>query len=165
VLPALTHGDAWPSRALRQWGAEEQGVYRALVSGVSTRPPILQTSDPQATFAQYKSLAIQTSAAEGVAVPEGSQDRIKNLIAAEVGYRSCPGRFANVCTEPAQSGDLLLLVRFTSYEEGNSFARFMMAGLGGMKIHADVAVKDGGSGDIICKGECGKTFHWVASPE
>jgi hypothetical protein len=54
---------------------------------------------------------------------------------------------------------MLLNVTFTIYDEGNRFARFMLAGLGGMQIHANVDIKDA-SGQLFAGGEAGKTFRW-----
>jgi hypothetical protein len=36
----------------------------------------------------------------------------------------------------------------------------MLAGLGGMKIHSDVIVKNPASDDAISRAEVGKTFRW-----
>jgi hypothetical protein len=54
----------------------------------------------------------------------------------------------------------VLLINYTTYDEGNRFARFMLAGLGGIKIHSDVVVKTATSDDAISRAEVGKTFRW-----
>ena len=108
---------------------------------------------------QYKSITVQTSTAQGVVVPEPAQSRIKGLIKSEI-LECCKERFENISLGDPGGKDLLLNVKFTIYEEGNRFARFMLAGLGSMQIHADIEIKDATSGQQIYGGEAGKTFAW-----
>jgi hypothetical protein len=115
--------------------------------------------DSQVNLAQYKSLSIQTAAAEGVVITELAQTRIKDRIKAEVSS-TCPKHFEDIYTDAAHPEGLLLTLNFTKYDEGNRFARAMLAGLGAMKINADVTIKDGQSGNAICNGEAGKSFAW-----
>ena len=72
----------------------------------------------------------------------------------------CKDRFENISVGDPDPQDLVLNVKFTIYEEGNRFARFMLAGLGSMQIHADVEIKDAASAQLISGGEAGKTFAW-----
>jgi hypothetical protein len=44
--------------------------------------------------------------------------------------------------------------------EGDRFARFMLAGLGAMQIHANVEIREAASAQQISGGEAGKTFAW-----
>jgi len=110
-------------------------------------------------FSAYKSITVQTSTAQGIAVPEPAQSRIKALIKSEI-LDCCKERFDNISLGDPGAKDLLLNVKFTIYEEGNRFARFMLAGLGSMQIHAEVEIKDAASGQLIYGGEAGKTFAW-----
>ncbi len=119
----------------------------------------LKSTDYVADLTQYKSITIQTSTAHDVAVPEPALPRIKGLIKSEI-LECCKERFDNISLGDPGVKDLLLNVKFTIYEEGNRFARFMLAGLGSMQIHADVEIKDPASGQLIYGGEAGKTFAW-----
>lgn len=114
------------------------------------------TDTPQ-DFSNYKSLSIQTSTAQNVVVPEAAQNRIKTLLRTQL-IECCKDRFENISLGDPSSKDLLLHLRFTIYEEGNRFARAMLAGLGSMQIHADVELKN--AEQIISGGEAGKTFAW-----
>ncbi len=116
--------------------------------------------DPQVDLGQYRSLSIQTLSTDGVAISDLAQSRIKDRIKAEISGKCCPGRFESISTDRARPEDLLLTIRFTAYDEGNRFARLMLAGLGAMKINAEIEVKDGRSGHAICRGEAGKSFAW-----
>lgn len=125
-------------------------------SGCGTTSLVLKPSDQNTNFSKYNSLAIQTSSADGVVISETAQNRIKELIKAEIS----PNRFKDISVNSIQPESLLLHIKFTQYDEGNKFARFMLAGLGAMKIHSSVEVKDAQSGKIICSGDAGKTFAW-----
>lgn len=119
----------------------------------------LRSTEYRVDLAQYKSLTIQTSTGRNAIVPEPAQARIKGLIKVEI-LECCKDRFENISLGDAGVQDLLLNVKITIYEEGDRFARFMLAGLGSMQIHADVEIKDPISGQTIYGGEAGKTFAW-----
>jgi hypothetical protein len=131
----------------------------SLTASCVTTPLNLKSTDYVADVTQYKALTIQTSTAQGVTVPEPAQSRIKGLIKSEI-LECCKDRFENISLGDPGAKDLLLNVKFTIYEEGNRFARFMLAGLGSMQIHANVELKDSTSGQLIYGGEAGKTFAW-----
>lgn len=128
-------------------------------AGCGTTALTLKSSDYLVDLAQYKSLTIQTSADRSLVVPKPVLARMKGLIKDEI-LGCCKGRFENISLGDPGSEDLLLDVKFTIYEEGNRFARFMLAGLGSMQIHANVEIKDAQSGRMIYGGEAGKTFAW-----
>ncbi len=130
-----------------------------LIAACGTTTLNLRSTENVADLSEYKSFTIQTSTAQGVAVPEPAQARIKGLIKSEI-LDCCKERFDNISLGDPGAKDLLLNVKFTIYEEGNRFARFMLAGLGSMQIHAEVQIKDATSGQLIYGGEAGKTFAW-----
>lgn len=130
-----------------------------LLTGCGTTTLSLKP-ESQVNLAQYRSLSIQTKNADGVILTEAAQNRIKDFIKTEINSGCCPKRFDNIYTDTSHPEGLLLVLNFTKYDEGNRFARFMLAGLGAMKINADVEVKDGKSTNSICKGEAGKSFAW-----
>jgi hypothetical protein len=51
-------------------------------------------------------------------------------------------------------------VTIKRYDEGNAFARFMLAGLGQMHIDADVILSDWSTKEKIAQYEVTKTFAW-----
>jgi hypothetical protein len=133
-------------------------IYSGLLAGCGTTPLVLKAADPRINFALYESLAIQ-STTSGVVVSNAAQTRIKDLIKTEI-LECCPNRFKSVSLDSAETHDLLLNVKLTVYEEGNRFARFMLAGLGSMQIHAQVEIIDPKTGNLLSAGEAGKTFAW-----
>src|SRR5208282_2314210 len=133
------------------------GVLLTVGCGTST---LSLKPESQVDLAQYRSLSIQTKVVDGLAISETAQNRIKDFIKTEINSGCCQKRFDNIYTDTAHPEGLLLVLNFTKYDEGNRFARAMMAGLGAMKINADVEVKDGHTGNSISKGEAGKSFAW-----
>jgi hypothetical protein len=132
----------------------------AMLTGCGTTSVVHKAADTSAALDRYKSLAIKSSAVQGVVVSDTAQERVKDLVRANISSKYCPNRFQSISLkEPAQD-DLVLLINYTTYDEGRRFGRFMLAGLGGMKIHSDVIVKNVESEDPISKAEVGKTFHW-----
>ncbi|MSP41368.1 MAG: DUF4410 domain-containing protein [Deltaproteobacteria bacterium] len=130
-----------------------------LTVGCGTTALNLRSADNVVDLSEYKSITIQTSTAQGVTVPEPAQSRMKALIKAEI-LNCCKERFENISLGDPGVKDLLLNVKFTIYEEGNRFARFVLAGLGSMQLHAEVEIKDAASGRLIYGGDAGKTFGW-----
>ena len=130
-----------------------------ITAGCGTTTLNLKSTEYVVDLTQYKSITIQTSTTRGATVPEAAQARMKGLIKDEI-LECCRGRFENISLGDPGADDLVLSVKFTIYEEGNRFARFMLAGLGSMQIHADVEIKDTKSGQTIYGGEAGKTFGW-----
>lgn len=129
-----------------------------LIVGCGTTPLVLTTTDPRTDFSQYKSLVVET-AVQGSSVSSSAQTRIKDLVKTEI-LGCCAPRFESIGLDSAEPHDLVLRVRFTVYEEGNRFARLMLAGLGSMQIHAQVEILDAKSGNLLTSGEAGKTFAW-----
>jgi hypothetical protein len=130
----------------------------AMMIGCGTTPLVLTTADSRTDFTQYKSLAVQI-ASQGALVSSSAQARIKEFVKTEI-LECCAQRFESISLDETQPHDLVLSVKFTVYEEGNRFARFMLAGLGSMQIHAQVEMLDPKSGNLLTSGEAGKTFAW-----
>jgi hypothetical protein len=131
-----------------------------LVTGCGTTALIYKPADSVSVFNCYQTLAIKSSAAEGVVVSDSAQERVRYLVKANIASKYCPHRFQSITTEEPSQDDLVLLINYTTYDEGNRFARLMLAGLGGIKIHSDVIVKTMASDEPISKAEIGKTFRW-----
>jgi hypothetical protein len=133
-------------------------VALALLVGCGTTPLILRTADPRVDFAQYKSIAIETNT-QVSSLSSQAHARIRDLVKAEI-LDCCAQRFERVGVDATQPHDLILRIKLTVYEEGNRFARFMLAGLGSMQIHAQVEIAESKSGNLLTSGEAGKTFAW-----
>ena len=93
-------------------------------------------------------------------VSDLAQTHIGDLVKTQIKGKYCPNRFQDISVNSGGKEDLIVKIRFTKYDEGNRFARLMLAGLGSMNIEADVEIIDGKSGNCICKGQAGKTFAW-----
>ena len=127
-------------------------------TGCATTPLVLTPADPQADLSVYKSLFIKTTA-QGALVSRTAQERIKDLVRTEL-MGCCAQRFAQIAIDGTEPHDLVLNLKLTVYDEGNRFARLMLAGLGSMQIHAQVELLDGDSARVLTAGEAGKTFAW-----
>lgn len=132
----------------------------ALLTGCGTTALVHKPAESTSVFDPYQTLAIKSSAAQGVVVSDSAQDRVKDLVKENITNKYCSNRFQSISTKEAGQDDLVLLINYTAYDEGNAFARAMLAGLGGMKIHSEVIVKTGSSDNVISQAEVGKTFHW-----
>ena len=53
-----------------------------------------------------------------------------------------------------------MTIAFKRYDEGNAFARFMLAGLGQIHIDAEVTLEDGFRAAPLGRYEVTKTFAW-----
>ncbi|MBF0559301.1 MAG: DUF4410 domain-containing protein [Nitrospirae bacterium] len=164
LFPFLTYGILLTKFNSKEVLVKKQILYFVILAvivltGCGTTTLSLKP-DSKTDFTQFKSLTIKTAAADGVVIPDSAQTRIKDRVRAEISGGCCPKRFESIHIDNIQPDDLLLIIQFTKYDEGNRFARAMLAGLGAMKINADVEVKDGHSGNSICKGEAGKSFAW-----
>jgi len=131
-----------------------------LLAGCGTTALVHKPADSSIALDRYQTLAIKSSAAEGIVVSDNTHERVKDLVKANIASKYCPKRFQSITTKEPSQDDLVLLINYTTYDEGNKFARFMLAGLGGMKIHSDVLIKTITSDESISKAEVGKTFHW-----
>lgn len=100
---------------------------------------------------RYTKVAFVTSAG-GDATPMSSvdRDRIVALVIRKLKDRA-PARFAELAP---------VTIAFTRYDEGSQFARFMLAGLGQIRINADVTLEDATQDAALAKYEVTKTFAW-----
>lgn len=131
-----------------------------VLTGCGTTALVHKGGDSKELLDRYQTLTIKSSAAQGIVMTEAAQERIEELVKANLEGKYCPKRFKNISTKEAGEEDLLLLINYTDYNEGSKFGRFMLAGIGGMKIHADVLVRNTKSDENLCQAEVGKTFHW-----
>ena len=136
------------------------GLYLlALVGGCahSTPTPVaMEPAPPPADLAAYSQVIITTEAASGVFIPANEQEGVVAFVKQELTARA-PGRFTFV--EPPAAGSsptpqgqptnapeppktLRMNILFTEYDKGNAFARFMLAGLGQIRVGSNVKLSD-----------------------
>lgn len=119
----------------------------------------MATPPPEAQLAKYSEICIEVDCIQGVPLAPADIERIKHLVVKNI-PEECPNRFTAV--NPAEPGANTLRadVHITRYDEGNAFARWMLAGLGQMHINADVRMTDYASGSPLYSAEVNKTFAW-----
>ncbi|MBF0482276.1 MAG: DUF4410 domain-containing protein [Desulfovibrionaceae bacterium] len=111
-------------------------------------------------LASYKYLSLQTSCAPGVQVPSEAIKRIEELVVTNVAKPGAPRMLS--AAEPDQDASLLLTCQmvFERFEEGNAFARAMIAGAGQMHITASVSLLDTNTRNQLAQFKVDKTFAW-----
>jgi hypothetical protein len=117
---------------------------------------LIREVDSPAVLDQYKSLAIQTFAADRELISDKAQNRIKDLIKTEIAA-CCPNRFENISIDSVRPQYFVLNIILTKYDEGSRAARFLV-GAGRMKIHAEIEVKDAQSGKLFARGPVKSEF-------
>jgi len=109
--------------------------------------------------AGFTGLAINTTTKYGLTkLTDSDRERIIALVIAKVKERA-PERFS-AFNPPPGPGVLHATIAFHQYDEGNAFARAMLAGLGQMHIAADVILEDRGRAVQIGRYQVTKTFAW-----
>lgn len=138
------------------------GVVGACATSTPT-PVATGVKQPQTVTGDYRSLAITSATAPGVDVPSEDETRVIELVKKELTARA-PGRFAFVdassglltasaplalaSTDPppsplaSASKALHMDILYTEFDAGNKFARFMLAGLGQIRIATKVTLSD-----------------------
>ena len=121
--------------------------------------PLTAAGKPE-TLTRYTKLALATSAqGDASTMTAADRERIAALVARKV-KELAPNRFADVAATTPDSETLHATIAFTRYDEGNAFARFMLAGLGQIHIDAEVTLEDRVLQTVIGKFEVTKTFAW-----
>ena len=110
-------------------------------------------------IARFKSLSIQTSVKKELKLTTAEQERIVQLVQERIRARNA-GRFANVGAAPSDPAALQVKIGFTRYEEGSGLARFMLMGLGQIRIDADVALVDPATQAVLGTYFVTKTVAW-----
>ncbi|NOT57566.1 MAG: DUF4410 domain-containing protein [Deltaproteobacteria bacterium] len=71
-----------------------------------------------------------------------------------------PNRFQTINQASPGPSTLNATVMIKRYEEGNAFARLMLAGLGQIHIDADIVLSEEGTKESLAQYEVSKTFAW-----
>jgi Domain of unknown function (DUF4410) len=108
---------------------------------------------------RFKSLAIQTSVNKALKLSAPDQERIVQLVQGRIRERD-GGRFASVGAAPDDPAALQVKIGFTRYEEGSALARFMLMGLGEIRIDADVVLVDPATQAVLGRYVVTKTVAW-----
>jgi hypothetical protein len=120
--------------------------------------PLTAAPKPDVIGSYTKALFETSAQGEASKMTDGDRDRITALVVQKVKDKS-PNRFAEFTTT-ADDRTLCVKINFTRYDEGNAFARYMLAGLGQMHIDAEVRLQDCVRQVVLAKSEVTKTFAW-----
>jgi hypothetical protein len=101
---------------------------------------------------------VSAEAAPGVAMAPSDLDRIAQLVQSDL-YAAYPTRLVPAGAT-ATPGEVKVDMTFITYDEGNAFARAMLAGLGQIHIAANVRLIDAMSGNVTASYDVEKTFAW-----
>jgi hypothetical protein len=135
------------------------GLSICLVSGcASTKGSIneISASINNEKITKYSGLVVQVigdtkTSSEPKLIVDEAAGRIK---------KEAPLRFTEINAAAPGPQTILSNIRIKNFDEGNAFARFMMAGLGQMHIDADVDLSDYKTHETLGKFEVTKTFAW-----
>lgn len=95
---------------------------------------------------------ITADAADGVQMSDGDFGLICQKVRSYIQAGS-----PDVLTDPAGAQPLKMNIHFTEFDRGNAFARFMLIGLGQIKIDATVQLEDS-SGKVVASYDVSKDF-------
>ncbi|MFO1433365.1 MAG: DUF4410 domain-containing protein [Candidatus Competibacteraceae bacterium] len=137
-------------------------ILGSMLSGCATsRGSYNQVSPPKDTtqLNKFTDLMVKVDSRPGVALTASDQSRISNLIVNDI-KKEYPDRFKSINPDKPGANTLYALVTIKNYDQGNAFARMMLAGLGQMHIDADVSLSDWGNKANIAQYAVNKTFAW-----
>lgn len=95
---------------------------------------------------------ITAEAKSGVAMTPADIDRIVSQIKADIAAND-PNVFVDKSASPN-----VMKIEFTRYDSGNAFARFMLMGLGQIKIDADVIIMNSANNQVVGEYNVSKDF-------
>ena len=120
----------------------------------SVAPPTIVTALPAEQRLNLHLAGVTTGKAAGVALTDADTTRITQLVLADIQAQS-PGLI-----DPAAAQARALRITITRYDPGNAAARFMLAGLGQIRLDGDVAVADAANGQVIAEYKVAKQFSF-----
>lgn len=110
-------------------------------------------------IAQYKTVMVELTCNNEVTITQSDRERILAMVVKNI-PEEAPGRFSAINPESPGESVLRAVVNITRYDEGNAFARAMLAGLGQMHIDANVSLSDFETKEALATYEVNKTFAW-----
>ncbi|HAY21343.1 DUF4410 domain-containing protein [Desulfobacca acetoxidans] len=111
------------------------------------------------SLGKYEKVLIEIKNNDNIQITASEKERILMQIIAAV-KRDYPTRFKGVNEGGDDPATMRAIVNITQYDKGNAFARAMLAGLGQIKINADVSICDSSSSETLCRYEASKRFAW-----
>ena len=127
-------------------------------AGSVAAPDAVVAALPAATKASLKLGTISNEVAPGVAMTSEARERIVDEVKAEITAKH-PDIWV-AANPPAAANAVNMKIVFTQYDDGNAFARFMLAGLGQIHIDGDVVFSDAGTGQRIAEYKISKDFSF-----
>ena len=125
----------------------------------SVAPPNVVQGMPQDRGASLRLVDVSTEAARGVAMTPEDLDRIAQQVRAEISASS-PDMLLPAGAPPPPPQTMRMKIVLTRYDEGNAFARFMLAGLGQIYIEGDVLLIDSQTMQTVAKYQVAKDFSF-----
>ena len=110
-------------------------------------------------ISKYSSLQIVVSSKGDAQVSQLDKNRISDQIVKDI-QEDAPSRFEVLNQASPNVPTLEASVEIKRYDEGDAFARFMLAGLGQIHIDADVILSDLVTKERFAQYEVTKTFAW-----
>jgi hypothetical protein len=120
----------------------------------SVAPPIVTMALPKEARANLHLDTVSTEAAAGVALTAEDTNRISQLVLADI-KATAPNML-----DPSASQAKSVRVVITRYDEGNAAARFMLAGLGQIRLEGTVVISDRTSGQRVGEYRVEKQFSF-----
>ncbi len=124
------------------------GLLSACAGSVAA-PDTVVTALSATTKASLKIATVNADAAAGVAMTDTARNRILDEVKAEIAAKH-PNIWVTA-SPAAMPGSVNLKIVFTRYDDGNAFARFMLAGLGQIHIDGDVIFTDASTGQQVLR--------------
>jgi hypothetical protein len=134
------------------------GVLMLSACAESVAPPVAVQALAPEKRASIRVSEVSAEASQGVMMTQFELDRVTQRIKAEITAQS-PNAMVTA-NNPDAGQSVKMHVIFTQYDRGNSFARFMLAGLGQIHIDADVLLLDAGNGQVIGRYQVSKNFSF-----
>ena len=134
-------------------------VGMAALAGCASSGGAARAVEKAGDITRFKSLSIQTSVKKALQLTTAEQERIVQLVQERIRARNA-GRFANIGAAPNDPAALQVKIGFTRYEQGSGLARFMLMGLGQIRIDADVALVDPATQAVLGTYLVTKTVAW-----
>lgn len=128
----------------------------ATTKGSYSASNTINSYSPMATLNE---LSVEVKCHDDIPLSDGDKQRILNYIINNI-KKDYTDRFHNINQNPCGPSTLHADVIVKTYDEGNAFARFMLAGLGAMHIDADVILINNETKKILAQYEVTKTFAW-----
>ncbi len=125
----------------------------------SVKPIDIQPT-AQEKLAEFKYIALQSSTSDDLYIPPDAIKRIEDLVLRGVAKPDGPRVLSSAQDGQDNTQILKCKLVYTRYEEGNAFARAMLAGLGQMHITAKVMLMNFSEETELAKYEVDKTFAW-----